>query len=302
MQPILLDLGFLQLRYYGLMYAISFIFALWITHREFARKNYPLNRDQVQNFVLLVFLCSLVFARLYYVIFNWPWYFGGEAPWYEFLAVWHGGLAIHGGILGGIVAIAIFSKKYQVSFLGLTDIAALVVILGQAIGRIGNLMNGDAHGIPTDLPWGLVFPYGPASIEFPGQALHPVMIYEGGLNLLAFLILWNLRKRGFKDGFLSALYLIFYSLIRSFVSLFRADDLFVWGVDKWGVSHYFFNQNADLAYGLRAPHLISLIGVVVGLGLILSLKLYRRKLKTETAHGRNHTEKKAGAGHQKKKV
>jgi len=281
MQPVLFDLGFFQIRYYGLMYAISLLVGLWMVEKEFTRKNYPFDSASSQNFVLFVFFVALLGSRLYYVLFSYGWYFSPGVPWWEFLAVWHGGLAIHGGILGGVFAIWLYTRKRKLSFLGLADVVVLPVMFGQSLGRIGNLMNGDAHGLPTDLPWGMVFHYGPAAEEFPGMALHPVMIYESLLNLLAFFILWSLRKKLYKDGFLAAIYLIFYSLIRSFVTQFRADDLYLWGMDHAGKSYWFFNQFPDLDWGIRAPHFISLVGVAVGFFLIFYYKLFQ---KNEPAH------------------
>ncbi len=103
---------------------------------------------------------------------------------------------------------------------------APLLALGQAFGRFGNFMNGDAHGIPTNLPWGIVFPPGSiAGDEFPGQPLHPVMLYELALNLVSFFILWRLRKLDHKRGFIFSLYLLNYGIIRFFVSFLRADSL-----------------------------------------------------------------------------
>ena len=94
-------------------------------------------------------------------------------------------------------------------FLFICDLAAPYLLLGQAFGRFGNFMNGDAHGTPTDLAWGMVFRYGPASQEFPNQALHPVMLYELFLNIIGFLVLFFLRKKRFREGyFLQVVYLL----------------------------------------------------------------------------------------------
>src|SRR3989304_2726959 len=97
----------------------------------------------------------------------------------EIPAVWHGGLAIHGGLIGGILAAGAYVRKKKVPFLKMTDAAAPAMILAQAFGRFGNFMNGDAHGTPTDLPWGMVFP--PESMaggEFPRIPIHPGLVLE----------------------------------------------------------------------------------------------------------------------------
>ena len=279
MQPELIDLGFITIRYYGLMYAIGLYLALIIFASEFKRLKIKLDANRISNCVFGIFFAGLIGGRLYYVLFNLDWYLSDRVPWYEFLAIWKGGLAIHGGILGGLIGVLVMAKIYRLQFFQLADATCLSCILGQAIGRIGNFMNGDAHGTPTDVPWGLVFPHGPASREFPGIAIHPVMIYESLLNLGAFLILWRLRLKGFKAGFISFLFIIFYSVIRSVVTFFRADDLYLWVRYQNGIAEWFTSAGANFAWGIRAPHAISLAGIAISLIFILTFRLYQ---KTET--------------------
>jgi len=110
--------------------------------------------------------------------------------------------------------------------LRLTDVLAPPLILGQALGRFGNFMNGDAHGIPTTLPWGVVFaPQTPAGSLFPNTPLHPTMLYEMAINLGIFVYLWSTRKRLAKDGYATMRYLLWYSLGRFGVEFLRADSL-----------------------------------------------------------------------------
>ncbi|PID58299.1 prolipoprotein diacylglyceryl transferase [candidate division KSB3 bacterium] len=223
MHPIFFELGPLQFRYYGLMYAIGIMCAVRIMQREARRKNLVLSENDVMNFVMLSVFGGIVGGRLYYVAFNWPYY---SRDVLEIFKIWHGGLAIHGGILGGTLVGWLLTRRWKLPFLKLADIAALCMILAQTFGRFGNFMNGDAHGVPTDMPWGIVFPPGSiAGSEFPGRALHPTMLYELVINLSIFLLLWNIRKMHWKDGFLCCLYLLFYSCGRFVVSFFRADSL-----------------------------------------------------------------------------
>ena len=257
MNPIFIDLGFLQIRYYSLCYIIALFIGLKLLEKDFLREKIPLQKDKIHNLVFFAFFCGILMARLYYVIFNSSYYFGHQVPWYEFLAVWKGGLAIHGGIIGGLLGSYIGCRFYKLNFCRILDFCATALLLGQAIGRIGNFMNGDAHGVPTNLPWGIVFAYGPASREFPNIPLHPVMLYELILNFFGFLILLKLKKQHYKAGFVAACYLLIYSAVRSFVTIFRADDL------------YFYN--------IRAPHLISIIGVAVALIWIFTQQLYKKK-------------------------
>jgi phosphatidylglycerol:prolipoprotein diacylglycerol transferase len=253
MHPILVKLGFLEIRYYGLMYAIGILIAIQGITRWFKRKKYPVDEDTLVNIILWTFVSAIVGARLYYVLFNLPYYLGNPT---EIFAVWHGGLAIHGGIIGGLLSGYFLAKKAKIRPWFLADAAAPFVILGQALGRFGNFMNGDAHGIPTKMSWGVIFPAGtPAGDQFPGIPTHPTMIYELILNLIAFVILYRLREKKYKDGFIFAVYIICYAINRTIVSFFRADDL--------------------LLYGLNMPHIISAVMIGVSIYFILVKKLYR---------------------------
>ncbi|MDR1114461.1 MAG: prolipoprotein diacylglyceryl transferase [Candidatus Margulisbacteria bacterium] len=256
MQPVFLDLGFLQIRYYGLMYAIALLAGIKLILTEVKRRRLGGNEDQILNIILGAFVGAILGARLYYVLFNLPLYRGDI---WEIFAVWHGGLAIHGGIFGGVLTGYLLCRFYKIAPWRFADCASPTVLLGQAIGRFGNLMNGDAHGLPTSLPWGLIFPAGtPAGDEFPNLPLHPTMLYEMILNFLFFLILYRLQKKNnYKDGYIFCLYLIFYSAARFIVSFFRADDL------------YFL--------GFNLPHLVSLVLIAVCGYIIWRHKLYRVK-------------------------
>lgn len=276
MNPIFLKLGSIEIRYYGLMYAISFLLAIYIAKKW--GKSKGINEETIENFAFTAIISGLLGARIYYVLFNLD-YYGKNLL--EIPAVWHGGLAIHGAIIGGFLGSLAFALRKKINLWDLTDIAAPLLLMGQGIGRIGNFMNGEVHGVPTFtplniifssnskffewyntyqnssleiqmkfkelVPWGVVFPSGsPAGDEFPGVALHPAMLYEMLLNLIGFGVLVYLFKmKNFNKGIITMIYIIFYSLIRIFVSFFRAEDLMV--------------------IGMRAPHLTSLIMMVMAI-------------------------------------
>jgi phosphatidylglycerol:prolipoprotein diacylglycerol transferase len=246
MHPVLVELGPISIRFYGLMYVLGIVLAMLMLRQEVKRKGLPLTDDDVANFVLLLVFGGILGARLYYVAFNWDYY--GATP-AQIPALWRGGLAIHGGLIGGLMAGIWFARRHQIPLWRLGDTIAPNLILGQALGRFGNFMNGDAHGVPTDLPWGTVFaPETPAGAQFGATPLHPVMLYEMVINLGIFALLWKLRTRPFRDGFLFGLYIVLYSGGRFVVEFFRADSL--------------------MLGPLRAAQVVSLLAIL-GVGLFL---------------------------------
>jgi phosphatidylglycerol:prolipoprotein diacylglycerol transferase len=253
MHPVLIEIGPLSIRYYGLMYVLGIIIAIFLVRSEVRRKGLLLTEDDQTNLLLFTVLAGIIGARLYYVVFNWPDY--RQFPW-EIPAVWRGGLAIHGGVLGGTLAVLWFARRHAIPFLRLTDVLAPPLILGQALGRFGNFMNGDAHGVPTSLPWGVVFaPNTPAGTEFPNIPLHPTMLYEMAINLSIFAYLWSTRTRPAKDGYTTMRYLLLYSLGRFGVEFLRADSL-------W--------------FGpFRAAQLVSLALIVLSAALIVKWRLWQ---------------------------
>jgi phosphatidylglycerol:prolipoprotein diacylglycerol transferase len=160
------------------------------------------------------------------VIFRWD-YYGAHLK--EVLAIRHGGLASHGGFFAGIAVAYVYLSYYKVSFLKIADSALPLVILGEACVRFGNFMNGEAHGIPTTVPWGIVFTSGsPAGNQFPNIPINPTMLYQLFYNLLVFLFIWFFfRKNSHKDGFIAALTAILYSIGRYIIEGLRADSLYL---------------------------------------------------------------------------
>ena len=212
MHPIIAKIGPFTIYSYGIMVAIAFLFGIFIARREAVRKNIKPGLVYDLGFYLLI--GSIIGARIYYILF-----FGLK----DFLAepasifkVWQGGLAIHGGIFGGIITGIIFSNARKISFWALADLIAPSIILGQAIGRIGCYLNGCCYGINNQ----------------------PTQIYELILDFIGFLLLWGLRKKIRFKGGLFLLYLMTYSVIRIIVSQFRADNLYLWntGITLAGLS------------------------------------------------------------------
>ena len=223
LSPIIFQIGPFALRWYGLMYVAAVLVGVWLAGKEAERRKLPITADEIMNFGLLAMFSGILGGRIYYVVFNWDFY--GRNLW-EIPQIWHGGLAIHGGLVGGVLAGFLYLRNHPVPTFAFADSVAPSIMLGQVFGRFGNFMNGDAHGVPTDSMFGIVFPAESiAGRQFPDMTIHPVMLYELVLNLIWFLILRKLRLRDHKASFVFCMYFILYSIGRAAVSGFRADSL-----------------------------------------------------------------------------
>lgn len=220
---VVLQFGPLAIRWYGLLIATAVLLGTTLAHREALRRG--VDPDRLLNVIVAAVLTSLVGARLYYVLFNLAYY---AAHPLKILAVWEGGLAIHGGLLAGALATVVACRSAGLSLPVTTDIFVPSVALGQAIGRWGNFFNQEAFGTPTDLPWKLfIDPYHrpPELARF--EYFHPTFLYESLWNLGVFGLLWFLLRRRLESrpGALTLAYLGLYSLGRFFVEGLRTDSL-----------------------------------------------------------------------------
>ncbi|MDE2179773.1 MAG: prolipoprotein diacylglyceryl transferase [candidate division NC10 bacterium] len=221
--PFVLQIGPLAVRWYGLLFAIAVLLGTWLAQREAIRRGE--DPDQLLNVIVFGVMIGLIGARLYYVLFNWG-YYGSRLL--KILAVWEGGLAIHGGLLAGGLAAVIYSVRKKLPVLTYLDIMAPSAPLGQAIGRWGNFFNQEAFGVPTDLPWKLYIepshrPPDLAAYEY----FHPTFLYESLWNLLVFTILYFALRRRLQriPGALLLCYIGLYSVGRFFVEGLRIDSL-----------------------------------------------------------------------------
>jgi len=214
----------LEPRFYGLFYAVSLLISTRIVIAEVARRRINLGEDQAMNMTMLLFFSGLAGGRAYEVIFEWSNYYAFQ-PFWKVFAVWEGGLAIHGAILGGIIVFPLYCRVKKISLPVMFDISAMCMILGQAIGRWGNFTNGETAGPITDFWTGIVFPAGTAvALYAHGAPVHPTMIYESLGNFLIFYLLWQLRLRNFRPGMLGAVYLLSYAVLRSLLTPLRMDN------------------------------------------------------------------------------
>lgn len=222
MNPIALQVGNLKIYWYGVLIASAIFLGAFLAIKEAERQK--LDPDHVLNLILLVVPAAFVGARFYYVIFEWERYAGN---WLEMFAVWHGGLAIHGGILGGVLAGFFYVKKHRLSFWQWADLVAPSLILGQAIGRWGNFFNQEAHGGVVSQEFISAFPnFIQKGMFIEGQYYHPTFLYESFWNICIFaFLIWYRKKTGRVQGRVFLTYLILYSVGRFFIEGLRTDSL-----------------------------------------------------------------------------
>lgn len=280
--PFLINLGGLQIRWYGFLIASAVLIGLSLS--MYLAKRRKVDPDLLSDLALWLLVGAIPGARLYYVLFQWPEYVQSQPEIIQIgnfslaipaaLAIWKGGIAIHGAILGGLLAALIFAKLKKVSFWQLTDLVAPSLILGQAIGRWGNFFNSEAFGAPTNLPWKL---YIPAFIIENGRKImrrplgyenidyfHPTFLYESIWNLLIFGLLITLffrdlrEKPRLKAGTLFLVYMVTYSIGRFWIEGLRTDSL--------------------MLGPLRMAQVISLTGISLGIAGLVWLYLLGRSL------------------------
>ena len=227
MHRVLIKIGSFAIYSWGFMVALGFAVAIWVSSRRAKKRGFK--PDIVLDFGVVVILASLIGGRLWYVVTHINEFRG---HWFDIINPYHhgvfgiAGMAMVGGVILGIIAAFLFCKVKRINFLTLGDIVAPTFLLGMFIGRWGCFLNGCCFGRPCNLPWCVVFPSGsPAGDQFPGISIHPTELYEGFLDLAAFLILITLEKKGKKfRGWSFWMTFIFYGIIRAIVDYFRYYD------------------------------------------------------------------------------
>lgn len=224
---IFFQIGPISIYWYGVIIAAGLFLGLYLATKEADRLG--LKKDLVVDLIVFATPISILFARIYYVIFEWDMYRG--APWWKVFAVWEGGIAIHGALIGAVLTAIVYAKVKNVSFWQLADIIAPSLILGQAIGRWGNFMNQEAHGGPMSrAAYENFHQYLPDFIMnqmcIDGVMYYPTFLYESLWNLFVFVLLIVLRKYNPLRGELFLSYVLFYSIGRFFIEGLRTDSLY----------------------------------------------------------------------------
>ena len=221
LNPVFLSIGPVEIRYYGLVYFLGFLLTWLYFKKSSLGKSLFKKEEHADDFLLYSLISSILTARIFYILFyNLNSYLSNPI---EILKFWHGGMSIHGGILGGILGIYIFSRKFKYNFLKLTDLVTLPLALGLVFGRIANFINAELYGRITSVKWAVKFP------NAEGYR-HPSQLYESLKNLIIFSVLFFKSKKPFKTGELTSIFLILYSLLRFFVEYVREPELYFLGL------------------------------------------------------------------------
>ncbi|HAR5246200.1 TPA: prolipoprotein diacylglyceryl transferase [Staphylococcus aureus] len=248
--PVAFNLGPLSVRWYGIIIAVGILLGYFVAQRALVKAG--LHKDTLVDIIFYSALFGFIAARIYFVIFQWPYY--AENP-SEIIKIWHGGIAIHGGLIGGFIAVVIVCKVKNLNPFQIGDIVAPSIILAQGIGRWGNFMNHEAHGGSVSrafleqlhLPNFII-----ENMYINGQYYHPTFLYESIWDVAGFIILVNIRKH-LKLGETFFLYLTWYSIGRFFIEGLRTDSLM-------------------LTSNIRVAQLVSILLILISISLIV----YRR--------------------------
>lgn len=230
MDPVAFNIFGISIRWYGILISTGILIGILIAYYEAKRQGY--NPDDIIDLSLWCIPAALIGARLYYVAFQWEYYKGNIL---KILNTREGGLAIHGGLIAAVLVGYFFTRAKKMPFLKTADIIAPSIALGQAIGRWGNYINGEAHGGPTNLPWGILV---------DGVKVHPTFLYESIWDLGLFILLVLYRRNKKFDGQIFLLYGIIYSAGRFWIEGLRTDSL--------------------MFMGMRTAQIVSVLTIVIG--------------------------------------
>lgn len=248
MNPVAITIGMLEIRWYSVLLLIAIIVGIGILLEESKKYDFP--KDFILNLMFWTIIFGFIGARVYYVIFNYNMYIDNPI---SILKIWEGGLAIHGGLIAGLLTLILYCKKYHARILKVTDMATVAVLLGQAIGRWGNFFNGEAHGGATTL-MALQNKHIPEFIingmYINGVYYEPTFLYESLWCLLGVVILVIMQRAKYlKVGQLTGFYFIWYSIGRFFIESMRTDSL--------------------MLAGFKAAQVVSVILFIIGLFLMI---------------------------------
>ncbi len=224
--PVLFHVGQLDVRWYGVMYVIGIIFCYFFARWYAKAHKIKVTEEQINDIIFYLVLGLIVGGRLFYCIFYDPIFFLKNPV--AIIKIWEGGMSFHGGFLLGILLAWLYCRKQKLKFLKMADLFIMPIPVALAFGRLGNFINGELWGKPTNLPWGVYFPQAP---DAGTVARHPSQIYEIVKNLIIFGSLLVLSKsKSRKDGFLFFSFMLFYGVFRIIIEFFRSPEIVIAGI------------------------------------------------------------------------
>ena len=256
-----INLGFISIHFYSLFLFIAMIIGSFLVIKEAKKQN--INENFIINLLFYAIIFGIIGARIYFVLFHLDYYSRNPL---DIFKIWEGGLAIHGGIIAGLITIYIYCHKYKIKMLKILDILVVGLIIAQAIGRWGNFFNGEAHGPVTTFEF-------LSSLHLPDFIINgmyingvyyiPTFLFESILCLVGFIILLLLRRRkNNKIGQLTSFYLIWYGIIRFFIESLRTDSL--------------------MFFSLKIAQIVSIIMIISG--IVILIKSRKNSLYKEDKH------------------
>ncbi len=251
LDPVLITIGGLKIHWYGIMIALGLYAGIQVALRDSPRRG--ISREALMNVALLAAILGVAGGRLYYVVQNNPSFFLHHPV--QIIAVWQGGMAFFGAIFGGGLAMAISAWRWRLPFWSLLDVGAIGLTVGQAFGRVGNIINGDIVGYKTN-GWGFEYTnpntFGPLNVP-----VQPASLYELLIALLLFVILWNLRLRVHPEGMLAMIYIALYSISQFLI--------------------FFLRDNVVIVAGLKQAQLTALVVLALTIPVVVYLRMRERR-------------------------
>jgi len=215
--PELFSIGSLGIRYYGLIYVLGFIIAFFYLNYQRKKQKLELSKDQIYDLMLYLLIGVVLGARIFEVLFWQPSYYFNNLS--QIIAIWNGGMSFHGGLVGAILSVYLFSKKNKISLKKLSDLLIIPATLALALGRIGNLLNSEIYGTVTNVSWCFNF-------QDAIGCRHPYQIYASLAHFLSLFILLKMNKKENKEGYLFFLGLFLFGITRFILDFWREDLLY----------------------------------------------------------------------------